>query len=229
MQDLQGDGSKSSSRLRQFLRVAATFAWDVLIGVIIIALLVLVLFALSGVWPPFVAIESGSMEPNMNEGDLVFLVDEDRYVSHSGGGETGLITHEEGKEIGHIAFGKPGHVVVFDVGDGSTPIIHRLHLWVEEGENWYERANPDYLGPAESCEDLVMCPAPYDGYITKGDANDNYDQINNNIEIVKPEWIEGRAAIRIPYLGKLRLSLSASLEAGLDVGLNFPDLREAGI
>lgn len=207
MQGSVDGGDDSGSPLQRTVRSVAGFAWDVFIGIVIIALLVLVVFALSGVWPPFVAIESGSMEPNMNEGDLVFLVDADRYVSHSGAGDTGLITVEEGRESGHLAFGEPGHVVVFDLDDGGVPIIHRLHLWVEAGENWYDRANPEYIGGASNCDELDDCPAPYDGFITKGDANQHYDQVNSNVGIVKPEWIEGRAAIRIPYLGELRLSL----------------------
>lgn len=207
MQGSVDGGDDSGTPLQRTVRTVAGFAWDVFIGIVIIVLLVLVVFALSGVWPPFVAIESGSMEPNMNEGDLVFLVDADRYVGHSGAGDTGLITVEEGKESGHLAFGEPGHVVVFDLDDGGVPIIHRLHLWVEAGENWYDRANPEYIGGASNCNELDDCPAPYDGFITKGDANQHYDQINGEVGIVKPEWIEGRAAVRIPYLGELRLSL----------------------
>ncbi len=207
MQGSVDGGDDSGTPLQRTVRTVAGFAWDVFIGIVIIVLLVLVVFALSGVWPPFVAIESGSMEPNMNEGDLVFLVDTDRYVGHSGAGDTGLITVEEGKESGHLAFGEPGHVVVFDLDDGGVPIIHRLHLWVEAGENWYDRANPEYIGGASNCYELDDCPAPYDGFVTKGDANQHYDQINSNVGIIKPEWIEGRAAVRIPYLGELRLSL----------------------
>ena len=31
-----------------------------------------ILFGVSGAWPPLVAIESESMEPNLHQGDLVF-------------------------------------------------------------------------------------------------------------------------------------------------------------
>lgn len=203
LDDEQGDGR---SRPRAILEGTARFVWDVFIGFLIIAIIVSVLFALSGVWPPFVAIESGSMEPNMNEGDLVFLVDKDRYSAHDGGGDTNLITLEEGEEVGHLAFGKPGHVVVFNEDGEGISIIHRLHFWVEEGENWFDRANPEYLDGEASCATLNNCPAPHDGFITKGDDNHAYDQVSEHFEVIKPEWVEGRAAIRIPYLGHFRLS-----------------------
>lgn len=183
------------------------FLWDVVVGVSIILLIVVVLFALSGVWPPFVAIESGSMEPHMSEGDLVFLVDADRYTTYDGIQDTELVTLEAGGEIGHLSFGKPGHVIVFSEEGKDYSVIHRIHFWVEEGEDWTERANPEYLSGVSECARISNCPAPHDGFITKGDANSMYDQVSQDVEIIKPEWIEGRAAIRIPFLGHLRLSL----------------------
>ena len=33
-----------------------------------------ILFGVSGAWPPLVAIESESMEPNLHQGDLVFVL-----------------------------------------------------------------------------------------------------------------------------------------------------------
>lgn len=184
-----------------------SFAKDIVIGISIVIVIVGIFFLISGVWPPFVAIESGSMEPHMSEGDLVYLVEYDRFGSYDGVGDTNLVTTELGEEIGHIAFGKPGDVVVFKPdGEDGTPIIHRLHLWVEEGENWYDRANPDYIGDHDSCEALPDCPAPHDGFITKGDHNSGYDQVNGQTTVVKPEWIEGKAQVRLPWLGHLRLT-----------------------
>lgn len=37
------------------------------------------LFGVSGVWPPMVAVESGSMEPHIQTGDLVFVMEEHRF------------------------------------------------------------------------------------------------------------------------------------------------------
>jgi signal peptidase I len=84
---------------------------------------------------------------------------------------------------------------------------------VNESENWYEEANPDYVGSAENCKELSFYPAPHSGFITKGDANANYDQVrplgNDAISSpVKPKRVTGTAQFRIPWLGKIRLILS---------------------
>jgi signal peptidase len=167
------------------------------------------LFAVSGVWPPLVAIESPSMEPHIGEGDLVFVMEEHRFSGPSA--ENGIVTAHQAEK--YIRFQQPGDVIVYapDGNEGRTPIIHRAMFRVEEGENWYDRADPDDIGSADSCEELVHCPAPYTGFITKGDngqTNSNYDQIGLSriSDPVKPEWIIGTAELRVPHLGKIRLS-----------------------
>jgi|APHM01.1.fsa_nt_gi Signal peptidase I len=59
--------------LADFLRELVTSVGTVL-------LVGALLFAASGVWPPLVAVESGSMEPHMSKGDLVFVADNGRYA-----------------------------------------------------------------------------------------------------------------------------------------------------
>jgi signal peptidase len=79
-------------------------------------------------------------------------------------------------------------------------------FYVERGENWYNRADPDALGGADSCAELANCPAPHGGFVTKGDANDNYDQVHpTRSTVVRPEWVIGTAELRVPELGWLRL------------------------
>lgn len=199
-----GDGGDRSDGASPLVDIAK----DIVIGVGVVVLLVLVFFLISGVWPPFVAIETGSMEPHMAAGDLVYLVEPDRYSSFEGPGNTNLVTLETGTATGHLAFGKPGHVVVFRPDDSDrTPIIHRLHFWVDANEDWYDRADPDYVRDYEDCDEMPNCPAPHAGFITKGDDNNAYDQIEGQSGVVRPEWIEGRAVVRVPYLGYLRLNL----------------------
>ena len=172
-----------------------------------VALIGFYLFAISGVWPPMVAIESGSMEPNMDVNDLVFIMDPDRFQPDEAQGDSGVVTAETGDETGYTQFGDSGDVVVFAPNGNTdeTPIIHRVMFWVEEGEDWTERANEEYLGTARSCSDLGnTCPAPHDGFITKGDRNQVYDQVQTD-QPVKPEWVVGTAEVRLPGLGWFRL------------------------
>lgn len=199
-------------------RDAPAIARELLVSVGAVLLIGLLLFSLSGVWPPMVAIESGSMEPNMHPNDLVFMTDNDRFVNDAAYGSTGVVTAEAGGESGYEKFGGPGDVIIFEPNgnDRQVPIIHRAHFHVEEGEDWYDRADPEHIGNAESCEELRNCPAPNDGFITKGDnelTNQRYDQVRGLSAPVETEWVIGTAEIRVPWLGWIRLQL-AELAAG---------------
>ncbi|TYL38117.1 S26 family signal peptidase [Natronococcus pandeyae] len=196
-----------------------TLVRDVLSSVAIVVLVGLLLFGFSGVWPPLVAVESGSMEPNMQVGDLVVITADDRFVGDDPAGETGVVALEDSQD--HEKFGNDGDVVVFapDGDDSRTPIIHRAHFWVEAGENWVDtKANEEYVGGG-SCAEIENCPAPHDGFITKGDANPLYDQAGGlstpENDVVKPEWVLGKASFRIPWLGYVRLTVDQLLVTGL--------------
>ncbi|MDQ2051187.1 S24 family peptidase [Natronolimnohabitans sp. A-GB9] len=82
-----------------------------------------------------------------------------------------------------------GEVIVFRVdGDDSDQlVVHRTVTYVDEGDNWVDDLEDDSL----TCETAVHCPAPNEGYITKGDANPSYDQETGLTRPVEPDWIEG--------------------------------------
>lgn len=183
-------------------RGSSSIAYEILMGIAIAIVIILLLFTISGTWPPFVAITSNSMEPHMSTGDLVFVVEQNQSflnLVH----DTGIVTYTEGLETNYRSYGTYGEVIVFhlDSSKQNTPIIHRAMLWVEEGENWYDRANKQYVGDASNCSELPNCPAPNDGFITKGDANSIYDQAANISKPVESARIKGTAEIRIPWLG----------------------------
>jgi signal peptidase len=169
------------------------------ITVVVVLAVFAVLTAVAGVWPPMVAVESGSMDPNLKKGDLVFVtgVDDPSQVTVSRAADAPR------------RFGRSGDVVVFDPPnrDGS-PIIHRAMFRVEEGENWYDRANESALGDADDCAELTYCPAPNPGYVTKGDDNERYDQAVGRAPLVRTEWVQSEGVVRIPWLGRIRLALA---------------------
>lgn len=198
---------------------------DVLTSVLIVGAIGVLLFAASGVWPPMVAVESGSMEPNMERGDLVFIADNDRFVPDGAieedGRTTGIVPADVAEQRSRTKFGGHGDVVVFmpNGNTGQTPIIHRAMFWVENGENWHDRANAEAIGGAADCEELNHCPAPHAGFITKGDnelTNANYDQVSRLSAPVRPEWVVGTAELRVPYLGHVRLLFSGVTATPLD-------------
>lgn len=183
----------------------AVYVRDVLGSIGAVVLVGLLLFTVSGVYPPLVAIESPSMTPNIQTGDMVFVMDEERFSGPEA--RHGVVTAEAGATVGYSTFGEPGDVIIFEPnGDtGRTPIIHRAMLWVESGENWYDRADEDAVGAADNCAELRHCPAPHSGFVTKGDFNNGYDQAGRTSTVVRPEWVIGTAEVRVPGLGWIRL------------------------
>ncbi|MEF8786646.1 MAG: S26 family signal peptidase [Haloarculaceae archaeon] len=194
------------------------FVYDLFSSVMAVMIIGAYLFAVSGVWPPLVAVESESMVPNMQVNDLVFVMEEERFPGENAHAETGVVTAQG--DTDYRKFGQPGDVIVFAPNGNTqqTPIIHRAMFWVEEGENWYDRADPAYVGGADACETdddpatdtgLRNCPAPHSGFVTKGDNNGLYDQAGRGgaqTGPVKPAWVVGTAEVRIPGLGWVRLA-----------------------
>jgi len=188
---------------------------DLLGSVALVLLVGLILFGVSGVWPPMVAVESGSMEPNMERGDMILVVDTDRFTGDDPAGDTGIVTREDGENSGHEKFGEPGDVIIFtpNGNPNDVPVIHRAEYWIEEGENWVENADESNLN-VDDCDEAPNCPAPHDGFITKGDANEYYDQLEGpgtgaQTTVVQEDWATGKAMFRIPYLGYVRLGFES--------------------
>lgn len=185
------------------------FVREVFSSLSIVAVIGLLLFAVSGLWPPMVAVESSSMSPNLQQGDLVFIMEEHRFAGGAAHNETGVVPYQAGAATGYKEFNKFGDVIVYKKnGNGQqTSVIHRTRFWVNKGENWYSEANQDHLSGADNCKELANCPAEHAGFITKGDNNAKYDQVGIDpiSEPVKPSWIVGTAEFRIPWLGRIRL------------------------
>ncbi|WP_424017092.1 S26 family signal peptidase [Halorientalis pallida] len=195
---------------------AGSFLDDFATSVLAVVGIGVLLFAISGVWPPMVAIESGSMQPNIGVGDLVFVMEEERFPSDNAIDGTGVATVYSTNETDFRKFNRPGDVIVYEPNGDSqaTPVIHRAQFFVEEGENWYDKAEAEHLPKdADSCEDLRYCPAKHDAFITRGDnpaSNKKYDQVQGVSKPVRPEWVIGTAEFRMPGLGWLRLNFQTS-------------------
>jgi signal peptidase len=192
---------------------AVVYLREMLSSVGLVVLVGLLLFGVSGLWPPMVAVESGSMNPHMERGDLVFVMEEHRLAAGAAYEDTGVVPHRTGERVGYRKFQLPGDVIVYqpDGNAATTPIIHRARFWVNESENWVAngKADPDHLGAADSCGELSQCPAPSSGFVTKGDANSRYDQVSGLSAPVQPAWVVGTAEFRIPWLGNIRLAWNA--------------------
>jgi signal peptidase I len=118
---------------------AVSLARDLLWVIAVVGGIALALYLICGTWPAVVTIESGSMIPHMNIGDLVVVVQKDRF------GE--LQTWDNGKISGYKKFGDHGDVIIYrpngfsdfwsSVGllplTAQHPIIHRAMTWTDAG------------------------------------------------------------------------------------------------
>jgi signal peptidase len=86
---------------------------DVGIAVVIFLLIQGALYAVLGVFPPYRAISSGSMEPVYYEGDVV------------------VIKKVDPSEL------KVGDIIVFEAVGGGIPIVHRIEEIIEEDDALY--------------------------------------------------------------------------------------------
>ena len=137
---------------------AVSLARDLLWLVAVVGGIALALYLICGTWPAVVTIESESMVPHMNVGDLVVVVQKDRY------GE--FRTWDEGRSTNTTRFGDYGDVIIYQPNGAQNPvipipfiskgvhaIIHRAMTLAGAGEpaptyiNPYrgEHTPPDYL------------------------------------------------------------------------------------
>jgi signal peptidase len=167
---------KISERLQEELHLPG-FVSDIIFVIVVIGVISLLSQLALGLWTPMVAVESGSMVPNLNIGDIVIV---------QGASRTEVIPWDEAEIKGYTAFNNPGDVILYrpygkerldliDQAKGllgipyppekATPIIHRALRFVNQGQPMWDG------GPN----------APFSGYITKGDHNDRIDQVAGGI------------------------------------------------
>ncbi|MDO5843901.1 MAG: S26 family signal peptidase [Methanocorpusculum sp.] len=169
---------------------------DIIIVLCAVAVIGIALFAVSGTCPALVAVESGSMEPNIQTYSLVFVSEENRFGD--------LITMAQAELTdADKKFNGYGDVIVYmpDGISGVTPIIHRAIGYVS----------------VDGAKELGFeGNAAHAGYITKGDNNPIIDQMGTHqvygrLQPVKEEWIIGKAVFAIPMAGWIPLHIWQSI------------------
>jgi signal peptidase len=160
---------------------------DIIFVIVVVGAISLISQLILGLWTPMVAVESGSMVPNLNIGDIILV---------QGASRTNVTPWDEAEKVNYTAFNHPGDVILYrpygkesmnlldqfkmviGISPGqekATPIIHRALRYVKTGEPMWKG------GPN----------APFSGYITKGDHNDVIDQNAGQLfGLAKTSYIE---------------------------------------
>ena len=171
-------------------------ARDVLWIAAVVGGIALALYLICGTWPAVVTIESKSMDPHMKVGDLVVVVQKDRY----GAFQTWL----DGTSSNYTKYEEYGDVIIYKP-NGQTnvhPIIHRAIQHVDAGP----------VTGIKGKRLLINYTAAHAGYFTWGDNNQLPDQLVSypgigTPEPVKDEWIVGKALFAVPLVGYLPLNI----------------------
>lgn len=149
------------------------FARDAAVAVAFVALVLVAMFAYTGLWPPLVVVESNSMmhgEDNtshigtVDTGDLVLVKKVDSASD--------IETYMDGLVSGHKTYGDYGDVVIYKRGgsDASTPIIHRALIYLE--------INSD--GASYRSESLRNAPT---GKWSTSNPTDTWDRLTSSLTI----------------------------------------------
>ena len=175
---------------------AVSLVRDLLWIVAVVGGIALALFLICGTWPAVVTIESQSMVPHMNVGDLVVVVQKDRYGSFE--------TWADGKKSGKKMYEESGDVIIYKPNGLTSihPIIHRAIQYVDN----------EPVTEIKGIKLVGNYTQPHAGYITWGDNNPRPDQGLNYpaigiIEPVKEEWVVGKALFSVPLVGYLPLHI----------------------
>lgn len=167
------DKEEPDNRARTKYRGVILFLRDAGVALLFVILVLLAMFAYTGLWPPLVVVESNSMmhgEDNISHigaidtGDLVLVKKVDSVSD--------VETYVDGLSSGHKTYGDYGDVVIYKRGGSNavTPIIHRAIIYLE--------INAD--GQSYRSQSLSM--APSDRWWT-GDVGDTWDHLTSTLTI----------------------------------------------
>lgn len=129
---------------------------DLFLAFIVVLVIMLILYAYCGVWPPMVVVESSSMQHSnersyigvIDTGDMVFVKRVDNADI--------LITYINGEATDYSKYGTFGDVIIYrpDGNSSTTPIIHRIVVWIDVNDTYVSPATTDVVDYANYSFDI---------------------------------------------------------------------------
>jgi signal peptidase len=164
---------KKASRIPKKYESVVLFLRDAAIAVLFVAIVLIAMFAYTGLWPPLVVVESDSMMHSPDNISSVGTIDTgDLVLVKRVDAATDVQTYVKGLTTGHKTYGDYGDVVIYKRGgsDTTTPIIHRAIIYLE-----FDAVSSCYRAP--SLQDL-----PNSIWYTSN-ASNTWDKLNSNLFI----------------------------------------------
>jgi len=144
-------------------------ARDLLVAGIIVVLVLVGVYAYTGVWPPLVVVESQSMQHSGTESYLGVIDTGDMVFQQSAPNRADVVTYIEGRASGYSTYGDYGDVIIFRQASSPTPVIHRAIMYVTLHNNGtYITADVDKLSQLSGWEATtdsgpITCPPSCSG------------------------------------------------------------------
>jgi len=173
---------------------AFLFARDAGVAFAIVVLILITMYAYTGLWPPLVVVESDSMMHGEDNTSHIGTIDTGDLVLVRAATEASDIkTYMDGYISGHKTYGDFGGVVIYKPGgtDSRTPIIHRAIIYLE-----YDRDNSCYrayslLGLAKNTPDAKWATQ---------DEDDTWSRLTSRLYIFHVGWDDVTVSIDIPNM-----------------------------
>jgi signal peptidase len=136
---------------------------DVVFAVVAVGVVIGSVFAYSGVWPPMVVVESGSMMHDDSDSAIGVIDTGDLTLTKKLSSERDLITYQQGVRLNYKTYGSYGDVIIYAKNGHfeQTPIIHRaITRLVLNGSNQFDlpEAFPPLYGLSASDQSVAIGP-----------------------------------------------------------------------
>ena len=190
------DGAEKTSRIPKRYRGVVLFFRDAAVAALLVACILLTMFAYTGLWPPLVVVESESMMHGgenishigtIDTGDLVLVKRVDSVAD--------VETYVGSLSSGHETYGDYGDVIIYKVDgqDSRTPIIHRAIIYLERNAD-------DLSFRAEGLRD-----APSSRW-TVANPSDTWDHLTSYLTILNVGWTDQPVGINVAHFVALHSS-----------------------
>ncbi len=209
------EAEEEPSRKKELLKSALLILRDIGIALLVVLIVFLVLWAYSGVWPPIVVVESGSMQHDDYESHVGVIDTGDLVLVQNTNSPGEIETYVHGKCSGHSTYGDEGDVIIYNErGGGDKPIIHRALVWLEynstgpgsfnvpglecdkweNGVNW-EATNWNGTGPAITITEPRNINGTLTIYVTSGHRTQQKIDLDLRSFVSQiradPDWTDG--------------------------------------